>query len=334
AAEFFGGISIILVGDFFQLPPIANKPLYFDGPLKDLHEVSGQTAYRAFNHTVFLKKVQRQQGDDQAGFRLALEELRGLKLSIESWKLLSQRVQVKLSQREEDTFDAALRIYSKKARVNEYNYEHLVRLKHPAIQVMTKNIGNGADKATSEQAGNLAGQFPVCIGARLMLTQNIWQPAGLVNGAQGTVYDIGWAPGADAHRDPPSVIMMVMDKYTGPSYLTTDDGREVVPILPVKRDFFLGTSACTRKQFPLMASYAITVHKSQSITVDKMVTDLSERDFQTGLSYVAVSRVKMLDGLMIDAPFERASLHYEKLPDGKHSSIMLFTLEALYVLTD
>ena len=127
------------------------------GPLKDLHEVSGQTAYLAFNHTVFLKKVQRQQGDHHAGFRLALEELRGLKLSIESWKLLSQRVQVKLSQHEVDTFDAALRIYSKKARVNEYNYEHLVRLKHPAIQVMAKNIGNGADKATSEQAGNLAG---------------------------------------------------------------------------------------------------------------------------------------------------------------------------------
>ncbi|KAG7410080.1 ATP-dependent DNA helicase PIF1 [Fusarium oxysporum f. sp. raphani] len=277
AADFFGGMSIILVGDFFQLPPVANKPLYFDGPLKDLHE------------------VERQQGDDQAGFRLALEELRGLRLSIESWKLLSQRVQAKLSQCEVDKFDTTLRIYSKKARVNEYNYDHLVRLKQPAIQVMAKNIGNGADKATSEQAGNLAGQFPVCIGARLMITQNIWQPAGLVNGAQGIVYDIGWAPGADTHRDPP---------------------REVVPILPVKRDFFLGTSACTRKQFPLTVSYAITVHKSQSITVDKMVTDLSERDFQTGLSYVAVSRVKMLEGLMIDAPFERASLHYDKLPDG------------------
>jgi ATP-dependent DNA helicase PIF1 len=91
----------------------------------------------------------------------------------------------------------------------------------------------------------------------------------------------------------------------------------VVPILPVKRDFFLGTSAYTRKQFLLMVSYAITVHKSQSITVDKMVTDLSELDFQTGLSYVAVSRVKTLDGLMIDTPFERASPHYEKLPDGK-----------------
>ncbi|KAH7471885.1 hypothetical protein FOMA001_g12972 [Fusarium oxysporum f. sp. matthiolae] len=135
---------------FQPCPPVVNKPLYFDGPLKDLHEVSGQTAYRAFNHTVFLKKVQRQQGDDQAGFRLALSEVRGLKLSVESWKLLSQRVRVKLSQREVDTFDAALRIYSKKARVDEYNYEHLIRLKHPAIKVMEKNIGNGADKVTSE----------------------------------------------------------------------------------------------------------------------------------------------------------------------------------------
>jgi ATP-dependent exoDNAse (exonuclease V) alpha subunit len=183
---------------------------------------------------------------------------------------------------------------------------------------MAKSIGNGADKATSEQAGNLAGQFPVCISARLMLTQNIWQPAGLVNGARGTVYDIGWAPGANAHRDPPSVIMMVMDKYTGPSYLTTDNRREVIPILPVKRDFFLRTSAYTRKQFPLIASYAITVYKSQSISVDKMVTDLSKRDFPIGLSYIAVSRVKILDRLIIDTLFKRASLHYEKLPDGSN----------------
>ncbi|RSL77364.1 hypothetical protein CEP52_017723 [Fusarium oligoseptatum] len=50
------------------------------------------------------------------------------------------------------------------------------------------------------------------------------------------------------------------------------------------------------KQFPLTVSYAITVHKSRSITVDKMVPDLSDRDFQTGLSYVVVSRVKMLEG--------------------------------------
>ncbi|RSL76917.1 hypothetical protein CDV31_017353, partial [Fusarium ambrosium] len=73
---------------------------------------------------------------------------------------------------------------------------------------MAKNTGKGADKATG------------------------WLVSGLVNGAQGTVYDIGWAPSADTPRDAPCVIMMVMDKYTGPPYLTTDNGREVVPILP------------------------------------------------------------------------------------------------------
>jgi hypothetical protein len=47
------------------------------------------------------------------------------------------------------------------------------------------------------------------------------------------------------------------------------------------------------------------------------VTDLSKRDFQIRLSYVAVLRVKILEGLMIDALFERASLYYKKLPNGK-----------------
>jgi len=57
-----------------------------------------------------------------------------------------------------------------------------------------------------------------------MLTSNLWQPVGLYNGARGTVYDIGWAPGADPIQDPPCVIMMEFDKYNGPVFLTTPDG--------------------------------------------------------------------------------------------------------------
>ncbi|EXU94457.1 PIF1-like helicase [Metarhizium robertsii] len=57
------------------------------------------------------------------------------------------------------------------------------------------------------------------------------------------------------------------------------------------------------------------VHKSQSITEDVIVTDLSCRDFQTGLSYVAVSRVKTLQGLMLDAPFDCSHLFYESPPE-------------------
>ncbi|KAM4059614.1 PIF1-like helicase [Hirsutella rhossiliensis] len=238
--EFFGGLNILLVGDFFQLPPVLQKPLYYDKEVQGV-EIKGRNAYMRFDKTVFLSVVQRQCGDDQASFRKALGELRPLLLSHESWKLLSGRVQAKLDDQEVARFANALRVYATKDRV-------------------------------------IATNVPVCIGARLMLTCNLWQQVGLCNGARGTVHNIGWAPGADPIRDQP----------------------KIVPIVA----------------FPLVVCYAITVHKSQSITEDRIVTDLSCRDFQTGLSYVAVSRVKTLQGLMLDAPFDRNHLTYTSPPEG------------------
>ncbi|KAG6990073.1 ATP-dependent DNA helicase pif1 [Fusarium oxysporum f. sp. conglutinans] len=323
--EFFGGLNILLVGDFFQLPPVLQKPLYYDKEVQGV-EIKGRNAYRRFDKTVFLKVVQRQRGDDQEAFRTALGELRLLQLSKESWKLLSSRVQAKLDDREVARFVNALRVYATKDRVNEYNHYHLDRLSRPAIQVTAKNVGSGAAAAPDDKAGNLAKQIPICLGARLMLTSNLWQPVGLCNGARGTVYDIGWAPGAEPIQDPPCVIMMEFDKYNGPVFLTTPDGKKIVPILPVERDFLIGATLCTRTQFPLIVCYAITVHKSQSITEDMIVTDLSCRDFQTGLSYVAVSRVKTLEGLMLDAPFDRNHLIYASPPD---EASILHAIQAL-----
>ena len=92
-----------------------------------------------------MKVVQRQRGDDQEAFRLALGELRLLQLSVESWKLLSSRVQAKLDDQEVARFVNALRVYATKDRVNEYNHYHLDRLSRPVIQVMAKNVGPGAD---------------------------------------------------------------------------------------------------------------------------------------------------------------------------------------------
>ncbi|KAF6527894.1 hypothetical protein HZS61_008196 [Fusarium oxysporum f. sp. conglutinans] len=330
--EFFGGLNILLVGDFFQLPPVLQKPLYYDKEVQGV-EIKGRNAYRRFDKTVFLKVVQRQRGDDQEAFRTALGELRLLQLSKESWKLLSSRVQAKLDDREVARFVNALRVYATKDRVNEYNHYHLDRLSRPAIQVTAKNVGSGAAAAPDDKAGNLAKQIPICLGARLMLTSNLWQPVGLCNGARGTVYDIGWAPGAEPIQDPPCVIMMEFDKYNGPVFLTTPDGKKIVPILPVERDFLIGATLCTRTQFPLIVCYAITVHKSQSITEDMIVTDLSCRDFQTGLSYVAVSRVKTLEGLMLDAPFDRNHLIYASPPDGMKMKMRDHQLRRRQVLT-
>lgn len=75
----------------------------------------------------------------------------------------------------------------------------------------------------------------------------------------------------------------------------------------------LKNNTCYREQFPLVVSYVITVHKSQGVTLKKVVCDISILEFSSGLSYVAVSRVFTLEGLMFDASFDRSRIYREVL---------------------
>jgi len=311
--QIFGGVNVILIGDFFQLPPVANKPLYTRNSrhLSD-DELVGFSAYRAFTRSVFLSVVERQRGADQAAFRTALEELRKAQVSSASFELLSRRVAAVLSDQETALFKNALRIYATREEVRQYNYNHLSKLKAPVIQAEAIHTGQGAKNAPSEQTGNLSAKLPLCKGAKVMLLRNISAEMGLVNGSQGTVYDIGWAAGADVRNDPPLVVMVGFDDYDGPGFLDENreelrdsNDRKVIPILRVNQEFMLGSTQCSRAQFPLTISYAVTVHKAQGITTKRVVTNIAAREFASGLNYVACSRVTSLQGLMFEEPFDR-----------------------------
>ena len=69
-----------------------------------------------------------------------------------------------------------------------------------------------------------------------------------------------------------------------------------------------GDKVLTRTQFPLRLAWAITIHKSQGLTLDKAVINLGELDFTPGLSFVAMSRVKKLSGLLFKTPFPLSRL--------------------------
>ena len=137
-----------------------------------------------------------------------------------------------------------------------------------------------------------------------MITSNVLTAFGLVNGTLGTLYDMVWRPEDDPLISLPCVLWFVPDNYAenGPCQRTSD-GQPMIPIIPVRREWEVGSVTYSREIFPVVLAYAITVHKSQGLTLDKVVLDISTKDHSLGLTYVAISRVRTVQGLMFEKPF-------------------------------
>ena len=92
--------------------------------------------------------------------------------------------------------------------------------------------------------------------------------------------------------------MVDFDHYFGP---TLHDN--TVPITPVRRTWSASGVQCSRLQLPLKLAWAVTIHKSQGLTLDKVVIDIGKKEFSAGLTYVACSRVRRLSDLLFVPPF-------------------------------
>jgi ATP-dependent DNA helicase PIF1 len=212
------------------------------------------------------------------------------------WQLLTTRVQAKLSPNEVASFEDAIRIYALKDDVKTFNHYRLQQLRRPVLLVIASHTGGSAtENANTDEGGNLHKDIPISINARIMLRENLWVERILFNGSMGTVRDIVWEVGADYKNDPPLALLIDFNDYdqSAPSLVTDlESGRVLVPIFRVKRDWVKGTVHCTRTQFPLAIAYAITIHKSQGLSVDRAVLNPGKKkDFAPGLTYVAISRV-------------------------------------------
>ena len=103
--------------------------------------------------------------------------------------------------------------------------------------------------------------------------------------------------------------MVKFDSYSGP---TLPNG--TVPITPLRHTWFNTTKQCSRLQLPLKLAWTVTIHKAQGMTL-KVVIDIGKKEFSTGLTYVACSRVRHLKDLLLTPPFA-----YERLANLAKSS--------------
>ena len=271
----FGGKQIIFVGDMFQLPPVVRQ-----GAERELYQTDDFFFYKADAIKrmrlvkIEFQKVYRQDDDQQ--FLHILENVRMNKVTPENIMRLNQRVTQPQSK---DGMVITLASLNKTA--DGINQKRLAEI--------------DAEEFTYE--GTIAGKFddkklPVelnlrlKVGAQVMFTRNDQQK----RWANGTLAKVVKLTKDEIHVELSNGDLYVVPctSWDSVSYEYDREARKL------KKEV-----TGTFTQYPLKLAWAITIHKSQGMTFDKMSLDLSRGLFAAGQLYVALSRVRSLDGLFL-----------------------------------
>ena len=291
----FGGMSVILMGDFGQLPPVGDKPMYVKGNGSVVSD-HGHSLYLMFDSVIILEQVMRQAGEDTETitFRGLLMRMRNGKVTEEDWKLLLQHSTTNVPM---DQFTDAIRLYFDKKSVAEYNYEKLLQIGQPVAKIQAKHSGHGASAATSDDAGGLEAVLFLSRKAEVMLTCNLWAEVGLCNGSFGTIEQFWFAE----NMGPPNLPVAVLvhfHRYSGPAFLHACP--KCIPVPPRVFEWMADGKHLSRQQVPLRLRYAMTIHKSQGQTLTKAVVDLGKGERVAGCTFVATSRVRSIHDIVFE----------------------------------
>ena len=324
----FGGIQIILTGDFYQLPPIENKGEPESGKFC-FESTNWNTTFPCENQVV-LSKIFRQ--NDQQYINI-LNEIRKGELSEENVELL--RTYLNRSYKKEEHNGVSLtKLYPVRNSVDVINNSMFKALpdetKETHLSIHKDNLMYGdTKKAIESHVLEMCAKAPSyeieneinflknntpCVellqlkkGATVMCTANIDLEKGICNGSQGIITDfVNKIPKVRFANN----VEMVLEKHHWQS--------EKYPTI----------SIC---QYPLILAWAMTIHKIQGTTLQMAEMDIGRDVFAYGQTYVALSRIKSLDGLYLSS-FEpkkvksnpNVKAYYENIPEKDYNITNVF----------
>ncbi len=297
----FGGVQVVMIGDLFQLSPVTRgddevaMAKYYAGPYffqaKVMREL--QPIYIELDH------VFRQQ-DEQ--FVTLLNEVRENRLTAQGRQLLNSRYNPHFENREDD-FHITLTTHNRSA--DELNERELEKLDGKEYRLRATIV-----KEFPESSYPTDEVLLLKIGARVMFVRNDDQkPRRFYNGKIGVVVDI----------EDEQIIVRCDDgdievermEWKNIRYREEEETGNIT-------EEVLGTFT----QFPLRLAWAVTIHKSQGLTFDKVIIDAA-RAFAAGQVYVALSRCRTLEGIVLSSALQHVALNNDpsviRYTDGQPS---------------
>ena len=302
----FGNVCILACGDLYQLPPVLQQNIFT--PAKDaMAKMCGSGSIFMDEFWLHeLNEIMRQK--DDLSFAKMLGRVRTGNWNHNDMAILKSR-EVSIT---DPSYPAdALHAFAFNKDVNEHNLKKLNELTTEKVIIDAtddKYDSTGAidvsklriSKSRTE-TGGLETTLHIAIGARVMMTVNIDTTDGLVNGVMGKVMAFKKNEKGRIHM----ILVKFDDQKVGKAAKTTSKYRQDYPnCVPVERHkgqyqkHGNKGAQITRMQFPLTLSWAVTIHKCQGLTLQNIVVDMKGK-FNRGQAYVALSRVKSLQGLYI-----------------------------------
>ena len=311
----FGGIQLIFSGDFYQLPPVGD---YLEPDTQRFCFESDHWNYTFKRDSqIELKKIFRQTDEIYVNI---LNQIREGRIKRRSNELLLEYVGREI---DPTLVTEPTKLYPTKNKVEQINLmkmnaltskETEYKLKYLTDLEMTKNEQTIRYQFTQQDikleldflAGNLLcdKEIKMKIGAQIMCIINIKSPEGdvlICNGSQGIVMDFCSLTGCPKVKYN-NGLEMIMVYHTWAS--------DKIPGIGVS-------------QVPLILSWALTIHKSQGATLDAAEIDVGSGIFECGQTYVALSRVKSLNGLYLTS-FDSNRIRINKKVKEYYESLRLY----------
>ena len=339
-SSFFGGKCLIVFGDLLQLPPVKGQPVFEEVSAKVLQTLTGGLSMSLNLWLNFefdeLRINQRQAGPENSTWSGILSRIRIGTQTPTDIEMIGSRVMnvpilkdpspkqylsmiIKEYEKIEKRDSSIVCLMPTVTMVNEFNDAMMSKRfpnarSVPAIDTIdgrTKRIQQSAERAVRkldklQDPRNTAGlekTLHLCEGMKIMLRRNVDVAKGLVNGSVGIISKIHVSPSGVVDR-----ISVIFDGLDGDLELLKD--RRKIEIFP---DAFLH-----RQQFPISVAYAITIHKSQGLSLTTVMADLGKTVFECGQVYVALSRCKALLGLhLINFAPQKITVNLKALAEYK-----------------